>query len=289
MDGQRRFTRSLRVMRRRFGARLLAVKLTRPTRIIARSGAVALLLTAVGYGLLAGGHLDPKPGSKFGPADAIASRTGFAADDVEISGLTFHAPEDVLKAIGVRPGASLFGFDAKIARTKLEKRSWVASATIQRVYPNTLKISLIERVPFAVWRMKEGYAVIDRSGVAMTEVDFSRMKHLPLVTGDGANTEAAILIDALTQVPDLLIKVRGSARVGGRRWTLYLDNGVKVLLPETGIERALTLISQLDASQRVLAKAIESVDLRLSGQVVFTALPGAIEQAALARNEIKEN
>ncbi len=282
MDGQRRIYRSLRVMRRRIAAWLDQAKPSLGIRSLVRGSAVAMLLCTVGYGLIQGGHVDSPNGAPFRLDDWIAGRAGFAAEDIEIRGLTFHKPEQVLQAIGIKPGDSLIGFDPQDARRNLENRSWVASAEVQRVYPNILRMAVSEREPFAIWRQVSGFNVIDRSGVAMLDADYGRLKHLPLVTGEGANSEAAPLLDALAAVPDLLIKVKGSARVGARRWTLYLDNGVKILLPEEKVDRALILVSQLDASQKILSRAISSVDLRIAGQIVVTALPGSIEQAAVA-------
>jgi cell division protein FtsQ len=280
VDGQRRISRSLRVMRRRSAAWLSRTNPSQRLRGWARGSAVGMLAVTVVYGLVQGGHIDSPNGSPFRLKDWLAGRAGYAAEDIEITGLTYHRPEHVLQAVGVKPGDSLLGFEAQDARVKLENRSWIASAEVQRLYPNILKINVTERVPFAIWRQKEGFTVIDREGVAMRDADFSRLKHLPLITGEGANREAAVLLDALTQVPDLLIRVKGSARVSERRWTLYLDNGVKVLLPEDKIDRALTIVSQLDASEKILSKAIASVDLRIPEQIVVTALPGSLEQLA---------
>lgn len=282
MDRQRRIYRSLRVMRRRIAAWLDQAKPSLGIRSLVRGSAVAMLLCTVGYGLIQGGHVNSPNGAPFRLDDWIAGRAGFAAEDIEIRGLTFHKPEQVLQAIGIKPGDSLIGFDPQDARRNFENRSWVASAEVQRVYPNILRMAVSEREPFAIWRQVSGFNVIDRSGVAMLDADYGRLKHLPLVTGEGANSEAAPLLDALAAVPDLLIKVKGSARVGARRWTLYLDNGVKILLPEEKVDRALILVSQLDASQKILSRAISSVDLRIAGQIVVTALPGSIEQAAVA-------
>jgi cell division protein FtsQ len=286
VDGQRRISRSLRVMRRRSAAWLSRTTPSQRLRGWARGSAVGMLAVTVAYGLVQGGHIDSPNGSPFRLKDWLAGRAGYAAEDIEITGLTYHRPEHVLQAIGVKPGDSLLGFEAQDAREKLENRSWIAAAEVQKLYPNILKINVTERVPFAIWRQKEGFTVIDREGVAMRDADFSRLKHLPLITGESANREAAVLLDALTQVPDLLIRVKGSARVSGRRWTLYLDNGVKVLLPESNIDRALTIVSQLDASEKILSKAVASVDLRIPDQIVVTALPGSLEQLA-AQNAAK--
>ena len=55
-------------------------------------------------------------------------------------------------------------------RRLLENLDWVATATVQRSFPNQLEISVEERVPFAVWQRAGAYYVIDRSGSAMSNV-----------------------------------------------------------------------------------------------------------------------
>jgi cell division protein FtsQ len=67
----------------------------------------------------------------------------------------------------------------------------------------------------------------------------------------------------------------GAARVGERRWTLFLDNGIKVALPEYGVPAALSMLSRLEREQALLEKGIVAIDLRLAGRVV-------IEPAAVA-------
>ena len=41
----------------------------------------------------------------------------------------------------------------------------------------------------------------------------------------------ADLINQLSAYPDIMLQVKAAARVGSRRWTLYLDNGITVQLP----------------------------------------------------------
>jgi cell division protein FtsQ len=237
-------------------------------RFIARGGACLLLFGAIIHGLVIGGHLDydGSPWRKL--PGQLASSLGFAADDIRITGLVHQEPETLLSAVGVTPGGSLVGFDAVRARALLENLDWVAQATVMRKYPNRLDIVVTERQPFAIWQRDGAHYVIDQTGTAMSTLDPKRLASLLLVTGEGAHRAVAGLVNELDAVPQMKKHVAAAARVGQRRWTLYLDNGVTVALPETGSEKALVTLAKLDRAQGLLSKGIKAIDLRLPGEMI---------------------
>src|SRR5262245_45221482 len=121
--------------------------------------------------------------------------------------------------------------------------------------------------------------VIDRSGAAVSAIDPGRVSTLPLVTGEGAHLAARDLINQLEAAPAIRSHLAAAARVGERRWTLYLDNGVKVALPEQGVADALARVSRLDLEEGLLSKGIEGVDLRVKGRVIIETAVAAAEPA----------
>jgi cell division protein FtsQ len=262
LSGMRRL-----VMRR---AKLaLAARPTLRARGMTRGAACLFLAGAIAHGLIIGGHLDytGSPWAKL--PGKMASLLGFAADDIRVTGLVHQDPEMVLAAIGVQPGSSLIGFDANRARKLLENMDWVASAEVVRQFPNQLDIIVNEREPFAIWQRGGMHYVIDKSGTAVSAIDPARVSVLPLVTGEGAHMAAGDLINQLEAAPAIRSHLLAAARVGERRWTLYLDNGVKLALPEQGIEDALARVSRLDSEQGLLSKGIQGVDLRIKGRVII--------------------
>ena len=242
----------------------------RKTRILARSSAVVFLGATIVHGLMVGGQLDYEGSPWTRIPDKLASLVGLAADDIRISGLTHHDPELLMRALDIKPGGSLLGFDAGQARRMLEGMDWVASASVQRKFPNMLEVSVIEREAVAIWQRDGSYYLIDNAGVAMGGLDILGKSHFLLVTGEGANLGAAELINHIEVYPDLKMKVRAAAMVGKRRWTLYLDTGVKIALPETGVPEALAKVSALNASQNILAKGITELDMRIAGQATVS-------------------
>jgi cell division protein FtsQ len=236
-------------------------------RFAARAGAVLFLGLAIGRAVVLGGYLDYEGSPWLKLPGTVAGVAGFAAEDITIQGLVHQEPETVLAAIGVTPGGSLIGFNGAEAGATLERLDWVQSAKVQWLFPNQLEIAVVERVPFAIWQRGNEYSVIDRTGVAMSGLPASAFVGLPLVTGEGAQTVAAELINQLSANPALMSQVKAAAWVGGRRWTLYLDSGVTVLLPEANWTQALVKLWKLDETQQLLSKGIRSVDFRVAGRI----------------------
>jgi cell division protein FtsQ len=236
-------------------------------RFAARAAAVLFLGAVVGTGLIKGGYLDYEGSPWLLLPGKAAGLAGMAAEDITITGLEHHQPETLLAAIGVSPGGSLIGFDAIQARNILENLDWVEHAKVQRVFPNQLAIELKEREPFAVWQRGQSYYVIDASGAAMSGLAAAGLVRLPLVTGEGANAAAAELINQVSAYPDIMLQMKAAARVGQRRWTLYLDSGITVQLPEKDWREAIALADELNKTQRILSRGIRSLDLRVPGRV----------------------
>jgi cell division protein FtsQ len=248
---------------------MLAAHPSPRSRSLARAAACVFLTAAIAHGLIVGGHLDYEGSPWAKLPGKVAGLFGFAADDIRVTGLVHQDPEMVLAAIGVQPGASLIGFDANRARKLLENMDWVSSAQVMRRFPNQLDIVVEEREPFAIWQRGGMHYVIDRSGAAVSAIDPGRVSVLPLVTGEGAHVTAHELINQLEAAPAIRSHLLAAARVGERRWTLYLDNGVKVALPEKGAKEALALVARLDRERGLLSKGIRGVDLRVKGSVVI--------------------
>lgn len=267
MDGQRRINQQVSSMAKRSNPNFRP-DLSPTLRRTMRGAAVAALAFSLIHGMSISGDVDGSGNPFRNWQGKFAGLAGMAADNIEISGVEHHDPAQILAAIGVKPGASLVGFDAETARRQLSKLDWVESAGVQRMFPNQLVIDLVERQAFAIWQNDGNFGVIDKLGTPMSGMSPSSFTGLPLVTGVGANIAVAELVNQLEATPDLKARVRAAARVGGRRWTLYLDNGVKIALPEMNVPDALAKVADLDKTQGLLSKGITQLDFRVAGEMV---------------------
>ena len=252
----------------------------RSCRIIARSSAVGMISMVTAYGLLAGDHLgDPSSGERSVPA-RISSWLGYAAEDIRINGLQRMDAAAVMKAIGVKPGGSLVGFDAPTARSTLLNLDWVKTAKVRVLPANRLEVDITEREPFAIWQRDGLYYVIDREGSAIASFDARKYPGLLLVSGDGAQSEVSLLVNQLEAWPEIHSKVKSAARVGNRRWTLYFEQGRQVMLPEKRVETALAVLADMEKRAGILSSGIEVTDLRIEGSAALVPFESVNDEAS---------
>ncbi len=240
---------------------------SRTAGALLRGGALAVLALTVVHGLELGDHVKDPTSPFYNLEGRMAGLVGMQAEKVVISGLKYHRPESVLTAIGVRTGGSLLAFEPDRARRLLENLDWVKKAQVEMVYPNGLRIRIEEREPIALWQTDGNFYPVDAEGVAIVSLHPGRFSHLLLVTGEGANEKAAELVNRLEALPALRSRVRAAARVGKRRWNLYMAGGLKVLLPERGEKEALVRLSRLVDQGKLEEKAVAVLDMRLDDRL----------------------
>jgi cell division protein FtsQ len=194
---------------------------------------------------------------------------GFRVQTIQVMGAQKTGEALVRKALGVSEGDSLLGFSLAEARKRIELLTWVQSATVERLLPDRIVVSLVERRPFAVWQRDGKFVLIDRDGEIVADQDVAVFaKELPLVVGIGADKAAAALIDALAAQPTLQSRVVAAVRVGERRWNLRLNNGTDVMLPEGAEVPAMARLVELQNEHALLDRPLQAVDLRLPDRLL---------------------
>ena len=257
-------------------------------RWLKRGLKAALIVGAAGAGVLGwrSGRLEAALGWAGDRAVEAAARAGFRVEDVEVAGRGQTDPKALLEAVGLKRGDPLLAFDPEAARRRIENLPWVASAAVERLFPDTVRIVIVERRPCSLWHHNERLSLIDAQGANLGPVALGAAPALPLVVGGDAPMHAAELLRLLGQHPDLAKRVRASSWIGSRRWDLKLDNGVEVSLPETGVADALRALEDAEASSKLIERDVAAIDLRLPGtMVVRLAHAPAADSKAKAKSE----
>ena len=85
-------------------------------------------------------------------------------DHVRVTGTSRTTPAEITTASGVHKGMAMFDVDSGGAAARLRASPWILRAHVERHWPATVTISVVERVPVAVVPAKTGVAVVDRTG-----------------------------------------------------------------------------------------------------------------------------
>lgn len=254
----------------------------------AGSAATALLLLAsASYGAVKGEHVADITAQVQDFADQAAIVAGFGITEVALTGQQEVSRDDILHSAGVTDRSSLLLLDAAKMRAGLLANPWIAEATVLKLYPSRLRIEIKERAPFALWQKAGLVSLIAADGTVLSPYVPQRFAGLPQLVGPGAEKAGQDFLNVLSRYPDIASSVESSVLVAERRWNLHLKGGIDVLLPEGNAERALTTLTGLNRSKKLLARDITAIDLRLADRVTVrqSAAAAAVRDEAVKAAE----
>ncbi len=229
---------------------------------IAGAAGSAILLGLLALGLWAGGYFAMIGRAADRAAGNAAIAVGLEVDRVLLRGAHQTAHDEIVDALGPILGQSILQLSLDDAKARIENLGWVRSAAVTRLLPDTISVSIRERVPAAVWQLKGVFHLIDEEGAIIREIDAGEYANRPLIVGAGAPEAAGGILKALGEKEALRKRVQALVRVGERRWDLHLYNEIEIRLPEDEYARAIDDLALLQTAQGTLDQAIEYIDLR---------------------------
>ena len=248
------------------------------------AGSIAAMVVAasIGYGVAAGHHGPEIAAELHRACDAVSDRAGFRVTSVALSGEQQLSRGQVLASAGVGDDSSLLCLDAATARSGLMSNPWIADATVLKLYPGRLQISITERKPLALWQKNGRITVIADDGTVLEDFTGDRFRSLPLVVGEGAAGQAREFLAMLGRYPSIRNAMNAAVLVADRRWNVRLDSGVDVKLPDGDVEHALQTLVELDRDKKILSRDITVIDLRLPDRVTVRLSDEAAQSRAEA-------
>ncbi|MCF6324819.1 MAG: cell division protein FtsQ/DivIB [Gammaproteobacteria bacterium] len=171
-------------------------------------------------------------------------------------------PQDVKRVAASFSEQGFLGVNVEQVKLAVETLPWIKHASVRRVWPDTLYISLEEQVVTARWG---DLGLVNPSGELFFPEDSVMFTHLPELMGPSSDGALVLgqyrQLDGMLTVHDLsIVRLEQDER---RAWVVTLNNGVKLLLGRKESEKRLTRF--IDIYPKVLKaweQAIDEVDLR---------------------------
>ena len=114
--------------------------------------------------------------------------------NIQATGLTEVSRAQILPVFGEDIGRNIFFVPIGERRRELEAIPWVENATVMRVLPNEIRVSVVERKPVAFTRHGQQIGLVDASGVLLDMSAATMAEHhysFPVLTGIDAGDRAA--------------------------------------------------------------------------------------------------
>src|SRR6185295_2293854 len=159
--------------------------------------------------------------------------------NVEVRGSHFLSEGEVRELLGPAVGENILGLDIQGLKARLRASPWVADATVSRTLPDTLKVSIHERVPLALAEIDRLYlmdadgGLIDIYGPRTAAFDLPIVRGLQGLEGearrDRAEKAGALLRDlgdVAGEISEVHVEPSGDLRV------VLKHDGEVVLLSE---------------------------------------------------------
>lgn len=199
---------------------------------------------------------------------SATASAGLYIGEVYLEGREYTPRAAIVEKLGLDRGQPILAFSPDEAREKIEALGWIREATVSRHLPDTIRIRLVERTPFAIWQRGGEFVLIDAEGNEIEGAQVDRYIDLPLIVGAKAAHHAAGLVAMLSAEPALAARVTAAVRVGDRRWDLRIDGAVVIKLPEVNAGAAWARLAAMDRESLLLARDVLGVDLRLPDRLI---------------------
>ena len=89
---------------------------------------------------------------------------------LEVVGTSSLTRAQVVRLAALSSSTNVLWFDAGAVERRLESDPWVATATVSRRVPGTIRISVVERAPVAMIRTEVAFTLLAADGVALGTV-----------------------------------------------------------------------------------------------------------------------
>lgn len=212
---------------------------------------------------------------------ALLQSSFFTVSEITIAGTQSVSPDDLLARSRLRVGQRLASIDAAGVVERLTHHPRVAAAQLDVSPTGRVIIRIQERVPYAALPYRDGYLLLDHTGVALAVV--RRTPPVPVVIADrvalrwarvGDRIPSAAALDALRVLgvlPEEEIARGLRLRVDrGGAVMLTTADDITVLLGQTrGLQGRIATLPQVLSTIRQQRLGVQYVDLRFPGSIIL--------------------
>ena len=196
-------------------------------------------------------------------------KNGFTINNIQILGIKNIPKETIIKIVNNENKSNILNVNLLNIYNKLRNNNWVEELYIERVLPNTIKISIKEKEAIGIWQYEMSNKLITKDGEIISTANINKFKiDLPIIHGNDANKNANSILKILETNKVLTKNIWSLDYINNRRWNLHFKQGIIVLLPSKGVLKAWNKIIKLQKNYDVLNLGLTELDLRNPNKIL---------------------
>lgn len=196
-------------------------------------------------------------------------KNGFTINNIHILGIKNIPKETIIKIVNNEKKSNILNVNLLNIYNNLRNNDWVEELYIERVLPNTIKISIKEKEAIGIWQYEMSNKLITKDGEIISTANINKFKiDLPIIHGNHANKKANSILKILETNKVLTKNIWSLDYINNRRWNLHFKQGIIVLLPSKGVLKAWNEIIKLQRNYDVLNLGLTELDLRNPNKIL---------------------
>ena len=167
--------------------------------------------------------------STYTPKFNLIINSNLLIQKIKIENNSIIKSDKIKKKLSFLYKENLFFLNIKDIEKKLKSETFIESFSIKKIYPNTLKLIIVEKKPIAVLQNKKKKFYISDKGSIINYRDIEKYTNLPTVFGNGENFYS--LYNDLKNIQFPLEKIKSYYFFESGRWDLVMQDDKVIKLP----------------------------------------------------------
>lgn len=197
----------------------------------------------------------------------------FPVKNVLVSGNYNLEESEIIGAVNIRSGESLFRLSLDEVETRLKKNAWIKKVSLRKQFPDTIMIDVEEAVPRALLRFDGHMFLVNQSGNVLEEIKSESTPFLPVIVGIDPEKDSGGILEALKLIRVLaekgILSRKESVEIMLKAYGLVMNmDGEYVKVGYGGYAEKLGRWKNLEEEIRRKNISVDYVDLRFENEVI---------------------
>ena len=186
---------------------------------------------------------------------------------IKIEGLKNSNEDKILNSLEIFKGRNIIFFSTNDLNQVIIESEFIKEFKIQKIYPDTIKVTAIEFKPLAIFVQKNKKYIITDGGKKIENYDAEMTNLLPFVYGKNADINFYDFYSVLNNTGFKIDKIKQFNYFDINRWDILLKDGKILKLPNNNYQNSLEKF--LSIYKKEGFSTFKVFDFRISGELIL--------------------